>query len=387
MAGSQAPAADAASAKARVNNVAFHKIAFSSEVNDPENEHSDWLVDGRLSRQKASGVKAGPTAFIGVDLGGVSVVSRVVIHWHQEVPGVFGKAYTVETSQSLNGPYEVVFSTNDGDGGCDQVRFAPQQARYVRVVITEAGPNRWRSASMAELEVFGEGPAGRHTSLKTILSGRPRDTSSIELSWTPVPGAASYVIRRDHHRILGVKDADDTLRLRDDTGADRGHLYEVFVVDSHGQVGYPPADLVIGPAHTGAVVSRHQPVTASSVNHRWAPPFNIFHPGKVVSNNRDLENRGWAPARNAQEWLRVDLGEVCSVSGVTVVWSRFLGPAAKYQIEASLDGASWSLVREGAGTFAPAKARFVRLFIHEGGTRPRYEMIQVERLEVIGQRP
>ncbi|MCI0419934.1 MAG: discoidin domain-containing protein, partial [Acidobacteria bacterium] len=114
-----------------------------------------------------------------------------------------------------------------------------------------------------------------------------------------------------------------------------------------------------------------------------APPSNVFHPGKVVSNNPTLENRGWLPAGNADEWITVDLGGPCVVRSVQVTWDHWQGPPAAYRLDTSLDGRSWTKARDGAGPLAGGvTARFVRLYVSQGGARGG---IGLSKWEVFGQ--
>ncbi len=366
-------------------NLARDKIVFASGLHDPE-QHADRVVDGLTdgAANKGLGVKVPPgtTGFIGVDLAREHEVDRVIVHWYRHLEGVYAQRFRIELARQIAGPWETVFTERRGDGGVDDIFFVPRKARFVRVHVIEPGANRWNAADITELEVYGAGGAGTpHTQLSTTITARPLSATAIELAWTPVPAASGYVIRRDHHQIVAVLGAGAT-RLRDETGKDKSHLYELFAIDADGRVSYPPADGVFGPAHEGPVVSRHRPVAASSVTTRWAPPRNSFHPGKVVSSNPTLENRGWHAASNSDEWISVDLGRPCALDAVTATWDHYQGPPAEYRTEISLDARTWTKARDGAEPIeGDVAARFVRLYVSRGGAKGG---INLSKLEVTG---
>jgi len=72
--------------------------------------------------------------WIAVDLGAPVKISRVELAWE----GAFGKAYSIQVS--LDGKtWNDVFTTEKGQGGIDTIRFAPIEARWVRMNGTKRG--------------------------------------------------------------------------------------------------------------------------------------------------------------------------------------------------------------------------------------------------------
>ncbi len=66
--------------------------------------------------------------WIRVDLGAAQTVARVILNWES----AYGRAYRIEVSND-NTNWTTVFSTTTGNGGTDNISFAPVSARYVRM--------------------------------------------------------------------------------------------------------------------------------------------------------------------------------------------------------------------------------------------------------------
>ncbi len=82
-----------------------------------------------------------------VDLGSEQPVRRVVLQWE----AAYGTAYRIEVSRD-NVNWQQVFATSTGNGGEDVARFAPVQARYVRLTGTQRATSY--GYSLYELQVF-----------------------------------------------------------------------------------------------------------------------------------------------------------------------------------------------------------------------------------------
>jgi hypothetical protein len=82
-----------------------------------------------------------------VDLGTEQTVGRVVLQWE----AAYGSAYRIEVSRD-NVNWQQVSATTTGNGGEDVARFAPVQARYVRMTGTHRATSY--GYSLYELQVF-----------------------------------------------------------------------------------------------------------------------------------------------------------------------------------------------------------------------------------------
>ena len=93
----------------------------------PEN-----AVDGDPNTYWSSEFQDG--AWLAVDLGAARKISRVEIQWET----AFAKSFSVQVSTDGRSWTEV-YRTDGGQGGDSEIRFAPVEARRVRLVCTKRG--------------------------------------------------------------------------------------------------------------------------------------------------------------------------------------------------------------------------------------------------------
>ena len=139
-----------------------------------------WLADPAESN-----------AFVYVDLGSVQNVNRVKIYWGGYD---FATSYKVQTSTDLT-TWIDNFTSNNGDGGSDDISFEAITARYVRVYCLEKAD--W-SYEIYEMQVYGdsEGSEGAAPGTPTGLVSSNITSSSATLSWNSVSGATGYKLYR-----------------------------------------------------------------------------------------------------------------------------------------------------------------------------------------------
>ena len=85
--------------------------------------------------------------WIKVDLGEANPIHGVVLHWERAA----GKAFLLQVSDDGK-QWKTVYETDQGDGGVDDIRFEPVQARWVRMLGTNR-MTRW-GYSLWEMIVF-----------------------------------------------------------------------------------------------------------------------------------------------------------------------------------------------------------------------------------------
>ncbi len=124
--------------------LAFQKTATASSVHAPAYAPAN-AVDGDPSTYWSSALT--DPAWLAVDLGAVHKVGLVRILWE----AAFSKAFSVQVSTDGQA-WTQVYHTAEGKGGISEVKFAPVEARHIRVVGTERG-TQWGHA-IRELEVF-----------------------------------------------------------------------------------------------------------------------------------------------------------------------------------------------------------------------------------------
>ena len=111
-------------------NLARGRPAVASSVYVAGREASK-AVDGSMSTAWSS-ARTDPQWYQ-VDLGSVQVVNRVMMNW---LSTAYAKAFQIQVSGSGR-TWKTVASSVGGDGGTDNIKFAANYARYVRIVATK----------------------------------------------------------------------------------------------------------------------------------------------------------------------------------------------------------------------------------------------------------
>lgn len=128
-----------------LNQAYMKEVEASSEE---KSEHSAYnVVDGRPRNGTRWASQSSDPQWISVDIGKVTNIDRVVLNWE----AAYGKAYQIQVSTNgLN--WTDVYSITNGDGGIDNISFAPTDARYVRMYGTQRGTTF--GYSLWEFEVY-----------------------------------------------------------------------------------------------------------------------------------------------------------------------------------------------------------------------------------------
>jgi hypothetical protein len=106
-----------------------------------------YAFDGNLSTRWGSAYT--DNEWISVDLGANRLVDGAKLRWE----AAYGKSYQIQLSAN-GSAWSTVYSTTTGDGGTDDVGFAPTNARYVRMLGSDRGSDY--GYSLWEFEVYGE---------------------------------------------------------------------------------------------------------------------------------------------------------------------------------------------------------------------------------------
>ncbi len=127
-----------------VPNLALNKTVTASSSENAFQPIS--AVDGNPSTRWSSLYTN--SEWLKVDLGQVNVVNRVKLNWES----AYGSGYKIQVSND-GANWTDIFTTTTGNGGIDDISFAPVNARYVRLYGTQRATAF--GYSVYEFEVYG----------------------------------------------------------------------------------------------------------------------------------------------------------------------------------------------------------------------------------------
>ena len=349
---------------ASTTNLALGKSAISS---GDENATLGPLnaVDGSLTTRWSSAFI--DTAWFQVDLGAPTLVNKVVLYWE----AAYGKAYVLEASNDTQ-TWTPVFTQTAGTGGVETLNLAPVTARFLRLQgVTRATPYGY---SLFEFQAFG-------ANLPAIVTAPAPQTvnAGSRATFTVVAGSNgpfTYQWLRNGVAVLGQTGSSYTT-LPMESG-DSGSTFTVQVTNTAGTTTPAPALLtVLSTLPSTPDLALGKPATDSSSQDEASLGAAFAVDGNQMTR--------WASAAGVDpSWIAVDLGAATTVNQVLLRWEAAYGSA--YQIQGSLDGATWTNLykqRNGVGgaeniTFAPVSARYLRMYGITRGTQYGYSLYEFE---------
>ncbi len=176
-------------------NLALNQPATSSG-NENDGLGPQFAVDGNLTTRWSSAFV--DPSWIMVDLGAPTTVGQVVLNWQN----AYGVQYQIQVSpDSVN--WTPVFTQTNGQGGVENITFAPVTARYVRMYGTER--NTQYGYSLFEFQIYGPSNglsianqpisqtvnAGSSATFTVTAAGSGPYTYQWLLNGTAIPGATA----------------------------------------------------------------------------------------------------------------------------------------------------------------------------------------------------
>jgi glucose/arabinose dehydrogenase len=156
-------------------NLALNKPAIASSV-EKAPFTPDQAFDGDGATRWSS--KFSDPQWIQVDLESVYSIDRVVLNWERAA----SLAYQIEVSLDGVG-WTSVYATTAGNGGIDDLGFAPVAARYVRMVSTQRA-TKW-GVSLWEFEVYAaSAPAPDTVTITSPSDGEQIAGSDVLVTYT-----------------------------------------------------------------------------------------------------------------------------------------------------------------------------------------------------------
>ncbi|KRE36264.1 discoidin domain-containing protein [Paenibacillus sp. Soil724D2] len=298
--------------------------------------------------------------FITIDLGWEHKVNHVLLNWENAA----AKSYTIQVS--LDGAnWKTVYSTTTGDAGIDDLTFAPESARYVKMSgTTRTTPYGY---SLWEFEVYG-------TSTGTpTIPAPPTPLAAPEMHADTILNMIGQPVEITYADDAAWREAINAVKLNG-------------TILNAGQYSVTPGKITLVPSlfpeansYTISIqatgyneVSVQQDVSKNTnvevnlaLNKPTTTSENPLRGGKeAVDGNKGSR---WESAFSDLQFITVDLGSEYKVNHVLLNWEN--AAAKSYTIQVSVDGSTWKTVystttgKPGIDdlTFAPESARYVMM--------------------------
>ncbi len=364
-------------------NLALNKTVTVSS-SEGEGTSGSAAVDGNPETRWSS-VFSDPQ-WICVDLGATFTVSRVKLNWE----AAYGSAYTIQTSTNATN-WTNVYSTTTGDGGIDDLSFAPTSARYVRMYGTVRAIGY--GYSLWEFEVYGSGaatptPGGTVVTVPIVIPYMQYQ----EIVLSPADNSGTSLIKTQNiSQTVNVQyNSGTSITLRSQNGV--GQTIQFLAIDQNGITRqsdpltitvYPGLTINVvivtatptptAPTGTADNLALNKPATASSSQAGLTPAMSV---------DGDTNTR-WGSESSDPQWFRVDLGSTQTIKRVKISWETAYGRA--YTIQTSNDGSGWSNIystTSGSGGTedlnVSGSGRYIRIYGTERGTGYGYSFWEFE---------
>ena len=357
-----------------MNIPAVGATASSVEGNNPDLAAGKAIDNNPLTRWAS---QSSDPQWVCLDLGSSVKINRVVINWEN----AYGKSYKIQVSND-NQNWTDAYSTTNGDGGTDEIRFDPVTARYVRMYGTERVESNWgyslyefkvtsplyslwNNIAPEHLKMFNGGWGGEIISQSDVDLNTQRKTtvaiSGIDLKYADV----SETIWGDGVVVISRIEVRGRLTESSDPGTD---LYSRRVDPVARQYLLNLLSTYLNTSSNWQRINKALPVISLPVAAATASSVQTgtdFTPDKAVDNN--LSTR-WGSQLSDPQWVCLDLGSSVKINRVILRWEAAYGKS--YKIQVSNDNQNWtdaySTTNGDGGTdeirFDPVTARYVRMY-------------------------
>ncbi len=198
-------------------NLALNQPAMESSSQNDNGLGAALAFDGNLSSRWSSGFV--DPSWIYVDLGTAQTINQVILRWEN----AYGKQYQIQVSTDAK-TWTTVYTQAAGQGGVENIAFAPVSARYVRMYGTmRATPYGY---SLYEFEVYGPSTPLTITTQpanQSVNVGSPATFSVVAAG----SGTLTYQWMKNGAAIAGATAASYTTGTL--AAADNGEQYSVTV--------------------------------------------------------------------------------------------------------------------------------------------------------------
>jgi hypothetical protein len=213
-------------------NLALNQPATSSG-NENGGLGPQYAVDGDFTTRWSSAFV--DPSWIMVDLGSPMTVNQVELYWQ----AAFGIQYQIQTSTDAAN-WTTVFTQTQGQGGVENIMFAPVTARYVRMYGTQR--NTQYGYSLFEFQVYGPSSAPTITTQPANQSAAVGSTATFTVT-AAGSGSFTYQWLLNGVAIPGAISASYTTPVL--AASNNGALYSVTVSNAGGSATSASATLSV----------------------------------------------------------------------------------------------------------------------------------------------
>ncbi len=215
-------------------NLALHQPVMESGSENESNLGVAFAVDGSASTRWSSAFV--DPSWIYVDLSTAQTVNQVILRWEN----AYGKVYQIQVSNDAQ-TWTTVFTQPAGQGGVENIAFAPVSARFVRMYGTVRASAY--GYSLYEFEVYGPSAAPTITTQPTNQSANVGSSATFTVT-AGGTGPFTYQWLKNGVAIAGATAASYTTPAL--ASSDSGEQFTVTIANSGGTVTSAVATLTVG---------------------------------------------------------------------------------------------------------------------------------------------
>ncbi|MEK0316196.1 discoidin domain-containing protein [Cohnella sp. 56] len=355
------------------------------------------VTDGTTAVRWESG--PGDPQWVYVDLGASKTVGSVVLNWE----AAYASGFKIQTSTDAAN-WTDVYTTTAGTGGMQTIRFAPVNARYVRMYGTARGTQY--AYSIYEFEVYAPSnlALGKPATASSTVNGNTASgvtDGTTAYRWESGPGDPQWVSvdlgsPQEINRAIVRWEAAYASAFKLQTSTDGTNWTDVYTTTT-GSGGVQ--NLLFAPVTARYVrmygTARGTQYAYSIYDLEVYAPTNVALGKAAAASSTTNGNLAkyvtdgttayrWESGPGDPQWVSVDLGVAQTIRRAVVKWEAAY--ASSYKLQVSSDGSNWTDVYStttfSGGTaaigFAPVTARYVRMYGIARGTQYAYSIYDME---------
>jgi hypothetical protein len=340
-------------------NLALNKTATASSATQAASNAFDGNTGTRWESAYSD------PQWLEVDLGSNQTVSSATLNWETAA----AKAYSIQTSTD-NTNWTTVYSETNGAGGIENVSFAPTTARYVRmygtVRTTQYGYSLW------EFSIYGGGAPVQQAATPTFTPAAGTFTSAQSVTLADSTSGAAI-----HYTTDGSTP----------TASSATYIGAIAVSATTTINAIAIATGMTNSAVASATYTINSTLTNLALNKTATASSSVQAASLAFDGNTGSR---WESSASDPQWLEVDLGANCTVSGAQLNWET--AAAKAYSIQVSTDNTNWTTVYSettGVGgieniSFNAVTARYVRMYGTVRTTQYGYSLWEFQVLGTAG---